>query len=391
MQKNNNDNGEGSSEFDLSSIMMILWLARYRIILLSGIITIGNLSYLFLIAPEIYRSEATVLPLSSASGGSMMSQLGGLATLVGVDAPKSENTTELILQSRSLLEEVVNRKNLEKEWNCGKQEAVRELRKMYSVMASRKNSLIAVSCESDDPEFSQDVVRRSLDIASEEMENHSRRKSAARAKFLEKRVADALVELKASEDELKEFQLKNEGVEIELQAQALITQIHGLKEEMQKMEVELQVAKKRYNSDSIEVRQLKWTIVELDNKIDQLRGGDQKQDPTYEKEALSERRLMDIPGIGLEIARRMRAVKLNQKIYGLLLEQFELAKIEGQKESESFEVIDPPIIPDRKIRPKRIIGTVIGALAGMLFAFSLTLLLHFFQQTICQKKSLAVN
>ena len=56
---------------------------------------------------------------------------------------------------------------------------------------------------------------------------------------------------------------------------------------------------------------------------------------------------------------------IKQKIYNLIAQQIETAMMAGVKENFAFKVIDPPMVPDKKVRPRR------GLMVVMSFAVSL--------------------
>ncbi len=66
---------------------------------------------------------------------------------------------------------------------------------------------------------------------------------------------------------------------------------------------------------------------------------------------------------------------LKQRIYNLIAQQIETAMVAGVKENFAFKVIDPPMVPDTRIRPKRIqmviISLVLSLFAGIFIAFVL--------------------
>jgi hypothetical protein len=62
-----------------------------------------------------------------------------------------------------------------------------------------------------------------------------------------------------------------------------------------------------------------------------------------------------------------RRVKIQETVYELLTQQYELAKVEEAKETPSVKVLDPARIPERKSFPPRlviILGGAFLALAG---------------------------
>ncbi len=66
---------------------------------------------------------------------------------------------------------------------------------------------------------------------------------------------------------------------------------------------------------------------------------------------------------------------IKQKTYNLIAEQIELAMMSEVKENFAFKVIDPPLAPDKKIKPKRsqmvMLSLVVALFIGIFVAFFL--------------------
>jgi len=64
---------------------------------------------------------------------------------------------------------------------------------------------------------------------------------------------------------------------------------------------------------------------------------------------------------------------IRQKIYSLIAKQIEISMMAEVKENFAFKVIDPPKVPDRRIKPKRtqtvILAFIISLFAGIFIAF----------------------
>jgi len=102
-------------EIDLRELFGIIWQGKWWIIAITFVFAVGSVIY-SLSLPNIYQSEATLAPTEEASGGGlsgMAGQLGGLASLAGVNIGKSgtDKTTMAIevLQSRSFLTDFVKK------------------------------------------------------------------------------------------------------------------------------------------------------------------------------------------------------------------------------------------------------------------------------------------
>ena len=64
---------------------------------------------------------------------------------------------------------------------------------------------------------------------------------------------------------------------------------------------------------------------------------------------------------------------IKDKIFNLIAQQAEMAVMAEAKENFAFKVLDPPMVPDRRIRPKRgqmvMISFVTSLFAGIFAAF----------------------
>ena len=76
-----------------------------------------------------------------------------------------------------------------------------------------------------------------------------------------------------------------------------------------------------------------------------------------------------------EVLRTTADPVIRQKIYGLISQQIETAMMSELKEDFAFKVIDPPRVPDMKIKPKRfakvMLSFVASLFAGVFLAFFL--------------------
>jgi hypothetical protein len=77
-----------------------------------------------------------------------------------------------------------------------------------------------------------------------------------------------------------------------------------------------------------------------------------------------------LPLLGAKYSDYYRRAKIQETVFELLTEQFELAKVEEAKETPSVKVLDPATIPERKSFPPRLLIMFLGtALALSLAVF----------------------
>ena len=62
--------------------------------------------------------------------------------------------------------------------------------------------------------------------------------------------------------------------------------------------------------------------------------------------------------------RRMRDLKFNETLYGLLLSQYEAAKLDEARDASVIQVIEKAVPPEKKVKPKRSLMIIFAMIAG---------------------------
>jgi hypothetical protein len=63
-----------------------------------------------------------------------------------------------------------------------------------------------------------------------------------------------------------------------------------------------------------------------------------------------------------------RQVKIDETVFELLTQAYEIARVEEAKDTPSIKVLDPPKLPEKKSWPPRILLSIGGAFLGFCFA-----------------------
>ena len=115
---NNNQTHVGEDEIDLKELFFVLWNNKFKIILISGSISIASIIY-SLSLPNIYKSEAIISSASSSSGNlsSMVSQYSGIADIAGISLPSQGGSDKFtmgmeVIKSLSFFEKLVEKYDL---------------------------------------------------------------------------------------------------------------------------------------------------------------------------------------------------------------------------------------------------------------------------------------
>lgn len=105
-------------EIDLRELFSVLWAGKKLIAAVTSLFAVISVIYALSLANE-YKSSAVVAPAESGGSalGNMAGQLGGLASLAGINIGPGENTETLeameIMQSWGFIEEFVESNNLQ--------------------------------------------------------------------------------------------------------------------------------------------------------------------------------------------------------------------------------------------------------------------------------------
>ncbi len=86
-----------------------------------------------------------------------------------------------------------------------------------------------------------------------------------------------------------------------------------------------------------------------------------------------EEKIGELPELEMQLARLVRDVNTNEKIYTMLVEERERARIAEAQKSGNIRVIEPPELPIYPVRPRKklniLIGLVVGLIVGSIVIF----------------------
>lgn len=371
-----------SGEDDLGVIFRKLWARRRLVVALTTgtMVAVGAGSYLM--APT-YTATTTLMP--AESGGDVLSaalsslgSLGGLATQAGVGLKGSlSDRFVIILRSRAVAQRIHQDPELRKVvfrdfWDAERgvwrqpsrrgvegdepfptrHDAFRKLERMVRVQADSKTSLVTVTVEARTPDGAARLASAYVDGLRAFLQENSFSRAHRDRVFLEGQLAVNARELARAEEQLRLFMEKNHLVSLEAQTQATVQSYATLKGELMAREVRLKLLASSVGAEDLQYQGLKEEVEELRRKLAAL-------------ESQGTGGLVSFaaaPRLGVRLAQLKRDALVKQKVFEVLTQQHELAKVQEAKEIPTFQVIDPAIPPDRRSKPQR---TVMVLLAGL--------------------------
>ena len=305
----------------------------------------------------------------------LVSQLpGGMAGLaggiLGVQTPS--DLWVGILNSRTVKDTLIDRFDLMKVFETETRTDARSaLNGMMEVVKS-KEEIISITVENEDPELAAKLAN----AAVEELDKINRgllTTSGRRMKtFLDERLKDAKTDLAQSEDALKIFQEQNKAVQLDEQSKAIIEAMGTLKGQLMAKEVELQTMLSFAAPTNPQAEMIQSEIEGLKARLREMGEGSLKGTPGTSDIFIPTSK---IPDLALQYLRLLRDAKVQQTVYELLTQQYEMARIQEAKDTPTVQVLDTALVPEKKVKPKRsqivILTTMVSGFLAVFLSFFL--------------------
>jgi uncharacterized protein involved in exopolysaccharide biosynthesis len=81
---------------------------------------------------------------------------------------------------------------------------------------------------------------------------------------------------------------------------------------------------------------------------------------------------------------------IRQKTYNMIAQQIETAMMAEVKENFAFKVIDPPLTPDRAVRPKRILMAAVSLVAALLIGIFIAFFREYLEKSQAQRREVCI-
>jgi len=370
---------EREDEINLLDYWRVI-IKRWRIIALIFWASVIAAAIVSLLMTPIYQAKTTIMPVES-SGGQVSAALRSLESLpfVGGMLPSvggaSASKLVAVLKSRTMAEDVIQALDLIKilfeepqDEPPTLQDGVRSLSGITEITDDKKG-LISIAVEYKNPGIAADIANQ-FTVALKRFLNENALSMAKRNRiFIENQLKKVKKELHNAEEAMKNFQTDKKIIAMDAQTEASITALASLKAQVTAKEVQLGVIRQYATLSNPDVLRLKDELRELKKQLTMS----ESKGSNPEADAFPS--LSEAPELGLQYIRFKRDAVTHQKVYELLTQQYEIAKIEETKEDITFQVIDRAIPPDKRIKPKRrlnvMLAGVVSLFAGIFLVFFL--------------------
>ncbi|HEX7079317.1 MAG TPA: GNVR domain-containing protein, partial [Candidatus Eisenbacteria bacterium] len=199
-----------------------------------------------------------------------------------------------------------------------------------------ESGTVVVRVEDRDPKRAADLAN----AYAEELDRFNREIRMTKGRrtrlFVEQRLKETQQELADAEEALRRYGERHHAVALSSDQLSAVEGGARLFANQAALEVQLGVARQYASESSAEVRRLRVQLDEVNRLIGAL------------------------PDLGLELARLMRTVKIQEQVFSLLSAQYEEARITEARDVPTVEVLDRADPPERRIWPRRGLLTALG-------------------------------
>lgn len=365
-----------------------LWLLwEYRTFLARA--TVWGLILSTIIAfviPKRYQSTTRLMPPDAQSGSSMammaaMAGKGslGLSSFAGdLLGMKSSGALFVdILAGQTVEDRLIDRFDLRKVYHDRYwQEARRDLTQYTAVSEDRKSGVITIAVTDRDPHRAAKMAQAYVDELDRLVAQVSTSSARRERKFIEQRLQTVKQDLDTASRQFSEYASQNTTIDVTAQAKATVEAAAKLEGEMIAAESELEGLEQIYTKRNVRVRSLQARVDELRLQLHKIGGDTSDAAPGTASAPKEFPSIRQLPLLGVKWGDLYRETKIQETVYELLTQQYELAKIEEAKEIPVVKVLDPPDVPEKPVPKRRMIlllGTSLSFTFAVVWVFGTTM------------------
>ena len=268
----------------------------------------------------------------------------------------------LILTSRTAItidrkNQIIDQFDLKRVYGVRRMEDARLiLTGQTGISVDRKSQMITIAVTDHDPKRAAamgEAYIAELNRLVAELSTSSARRERI---FLEERLKEVSQDLEAAEKEFSQFSSKNTAIDIKEQGKAMVEAAATLQGQYIAAQTELEGLKQIYTDNNVRVRSVRARIAELKRQLEKLGGkGEEASEASGKPADYLYPSVRQLPLLGVTYADLYRRTRVQEAVYEVLTQEFELAKVQEAKEIPIVKVVDPADIPERKSFPPRLL------------------------------------
>jgi uncharacterized protein involved in exopolysaccharide biosynthesis len=374
----------------------LLWSHRRRLVRVAVVSLALSLVIAFTM-PKKYKSTARIMPPDQQSSGAMMlaalashaSSLGALGTLAGGMLGGHSSTALFVdlLRSGTVSSRLIDRFDLQHVYHKRYRiDTAKHLARVTTIADDKKSGVITIEVQDTSPVRARDLAQGYLDELNKLVTQTNTSTAHRERVFIEQRLSSVQKDLEDAELQMSEFSSRNSTVDIKEQTRAMVDVGARVQGQLLVEQSGLQSLRQIYGDGNVRVRESQARIATLEHELQNMTGSSA---PLPQQEASGKNanfdgdedkgelypRLRQLPRLAVPYTDLYRRVKVQETVFELLTQQYEMSRIEEAKDVPVVSVIDPPGIPEKKSFPPRLLLALLLT-AVSLACTSVLLLLH---------------
>jgi uncharacterized protein involved in exopolysaccharide biosynthesis len=319
--------------------------------------------------PKQYTAYTSIMPPDEGGGGGALlaalsgkagGSLGGLGSLAG-SLLGTHSTSSLfvdLLHSGTVSGHLIDRFDLMRVYRKRyKVDAAKYLAHHTTIVDDKKTGVVTITVVDEDPRRARDIAEAYLDELNQIVARTATSSARQERLFLERRLASVQADLERAQLDLSDFSSTHSTVDIKEQTRAMVDAAAKLQGQLVAEQAELGSLRQVYGDGNVRVRAAESSVGLLRGELQKLSGTDARlaqgvaaTDPNQLSPPLRQ-----LPRLAVPYADLYRRVKVQETVYELLTQEYELARIQEAKDIPAVQVIDAPGIPEKKSFPPRLL------------------------------------
>jgi capsule polysaccharide export protein KpsE/RkpR len=353
----------------------LLWEHRHMLSRVTAISFVVSLAIAFLI-PKQYKSSASIMPPEQQNSTAMMlaalvshaGSLGALGNLAGLSGGHASADLYIdLLHSGTVSEHLIDRFNLQHVYRKRYRiDAAKHLARITKISENKKSGIITIQVEDTSRERARELTQGYLDELNQLVLKTNTSAAHRERVFIEERLHSVQIALQDAELKLSQFSSKSSAFDIKEQTRAMVDAGARIEAELLVEQSGLQSLRQIYGDDNIRVRQSQARIANLQREMVNMKGApvsasadDSSAESTGKGNTELYPPLRQLPGLAVSYTDLYRRVKVQETVFELLTQQYEMARIEEAKDVPAVSVIDPPGLAEKKSFPPRLLLTLL--------------------------------
>lgn len=358
--------------------LRLFWEHR-RLLLRAALWSLAASVLIAFLIPVRFQSVTRLMPPDnqSSSGLSLLAALAGRSSTGGLggfasDLLGGKSSGALfvgILGSETVQDRLIEEFQLQKVYGDSKIEDARSvLADRTSLGEDRKSGIISIAVTDHDPKRAAALAQayaHQLDRLVAQVSTSSARRERI---FLEERLKKVKTDLDSAARSFSDFASKNTAIDIPAQGKAMVAAAANLQGELIAAQAELSGLRQIYTGNNVRARAAQARVNELQKKLNEIGGAGTPSEVNSDNALYPS--IRKLPLLGVPYADLYRETKIQETVYELLTQQYELAKVQEAKEIPTVKVLDEAAVRTKKSFPPRLLIAILGTMLGLALAMA---------------------